>query len=56
MTLAYIDPGSGALLLQAIIAGAIGAGVYFRRAIAAIFKRKPENKPENMPEEKSDKK
>ena len=55
MILAYIDPGSGALLLQALIAGAVGAGVYFRRAIAAIFKRKPENKPENTPEKQSDK-
>ncbi|HNR94774.1 MAG TPA: hypothetical protein PKM67_10125 [Kiritimatiellia bacterium] len=48
MILAYIDPGSGALILQLLMAGIVGAGVYFRRAIARIFgfrKKKPEDQP-----------
>lgn len=35
--LAYIDPGSGAMLLQLILAGAIGAGVVFRRFFYRLF-------------------
>ncbi len=37
--LAYIDPGSGALLWQAIVAGFIGAGFYFRRFLGRFFSR-----------------
>jgi hypothetical protein len=33
---AYIDPGSGALLLQALGAGAIGAIALFRQTIQGI--------------------
>jgi hypothetical protein len=45
MVISYIDPGSGALLLQLIIAGFVGVGVYFRDAIRALFgsgKKKPD--------------
>ncbi len=34
--LAYIDPGSGALLLQAIVAGAVGGLMVFRNALSVI--------------------
>lgn len=42
--LAYIDPGSGALLLQAILAGFFGAIFYFRKFLGRFwFKRKDTN-------------
>lgn len=34
---AYIDPGSGSILLQFLIATLIGAVFYFRRLIANII-------------------
>ena len=37
--LGYIDPGSGAMLVQWIIAVFVGAGFYCRRFIARIFQR-----------------
>ena len=37
--LAYIDPGSGALIWQAIVAGLVGAGFYFRRFFGRFFSR-----------------
>ena len=37
--LGYIDPGSGAMLLQWIIALVVGTGVYFRRLIVQLLKR-----------------
>jgi hypothetical protein len=37
--LAYIDPGSGALLLQAAVAGTIGVVAVFRRTLASIAAR-----------------
>lgn len=33
---AYIDPGSGSILLQFLIATLVGAAFYFRRFIANI--------------------
>jgi hypothetical protein len=39
LILAYIDPGSGALLLQALVAGAIGAVAIFRRTLASLGSR-----------------
>ncbi len=43
--LAYIDPGSGALMLQALIAGAVGFLVFFRQLLTNItnklFGRRP---------------
>jgi hypothetical protein len=41
---AYIDPGSGALIWQALLAAAVGALVYFRRAVGHVkswFSGKP---------------
>ncbi|MCB0219850.1 MAG: hypothetical protein KDH09_09170 [Chrysiogenetes bacterium] len=34
---AYIDPGSGALVLQALIAGAVGGVFYFRDKILLVL-------------------
>lgn len=39
IVLAYIDPGSGAMLLQWIIAGVIGVSFYFRRFVGKIMQR-----------------
>lgn len=35
--LAYIDPGSGSLLMQFLIAGFIGAGAFFRNQIGELL-------------------
>jgi len=37
--LAYIDPASGSILLQAIIAAAMGLCFRFRRSLAQVFRR-----------------
>ena len=37
--LAYIDPVSGSILIQAIVAAAAGAVAFFRRSIWAIIRR-----------------
>ena len=34
--LAYIDPGSGALMVQALVAGAVGALVFCRNLITNV--------------------
>ena len=34
LVLAYIDPGSGSLLIQALIAGLVAAPIFFRRQIS----------------------
>jgi hypothetical protein len=39
MIIAYIDPGSGALLMQTIIAAVVGSSLYFRKKIAGLFRR-----------------
>ena len=51
VTLAYIDPQSGTLLLQMLAAGALGAVAFFRNAIfgfLGFFKR---NKPKDEPKD-----
>lgn len=37
--LAYIDPGSGSLLLQAIVAGLLAIPFFFRRTIGSFVGR-----------------
>jgi hypothetical protein len=37
--LAYIDPGSGSLLLQALLAAALSIPFFFRRSIAGAVQR-----------------
>ena len=38
MTFGYIDPGSGSVVLQMLIAGAIGCVAFFRGHLAKIFR------------------
>jgi hypothetical protein len=35
--LAYIDPGSGALVWQAVVAGLVGVSYYFRKYLGRFF-------------------
>ena len=42
---AYIDPGSGALIWQAIVAGFVGAAFYFRRFFERLFTRRDRQDP-----------
>jgi hypothetical protein len=42
---AYIDPGSGALIWQAIVAGFVGAAFYFRRFFERLFSRGRREQP-----------
>ena len=37
LMLAYLDPGSGSMILQAAIAMIFSAGIFFRRWIGALF-------------------
>jgi hypothetical protein len=37
--LAYIDPASGTLILQAVLAAVIGGIAFFRRTIAGFLRR-----------------
>jgi hypothetical protein len=39
MLLAYIDPGAGSLLLQAILAGLLAVPFFFRRTIGNAIRR-----------------
>lgn|GEM_PF-3009642 len=34
--IAYIDPGSGSLLLQFLLAGVVGSAVFFRNQVAGL--------------------
>jgi hypothetical protein len=47
--LAYIDPGSGSLLLQAILAAVISVPFFFRRTIGDVLHRlRGGSKPETI--------
>ena len=51
---AYLDPGSGSILIQLLVAGLLGAGLLLRNSwgkVKALFGFKEEN--EEMPEEES---
>jgi hypothetical protein len=37
--LAYIDPGSGSMLLQVILAGLLAVPFFFRRTVADVWNR-----------------
>jgi hypothetical protein len=41
--LGYIDPGSGSLLLQILMASAVGALTFFRKSVGRLFSRSPRN-------------
>lgn len=52
--LGYIDPGSGFILLQIIMAGVVGTGIYFRRMfwrVSRVFGRgsAEQSGPESVP-------
>jgi hypothetical protein len=52
MPLLYIDPGSGTLLWQALVSGALGALFYFRQSIGLLLglrKRKKDDEPSPPP-------
>jgi hypothetical protein len=57
--LAYIDPGSGSMLLQVILAGLLAVPFFFRRTVADVWHRVRGNgddvadarKPVETPEE-----
>jgi hypothetical protein len=46
MILAYIDPGSGSILIQVILASCIGGIVVFWNKIKSMFSRR---KPTDLP-------
>lgn len=49
--LAYIDPGSGSLILQAILAAILAVPFLFRRTIGgALHRLRGGSKPERRPE------
>jgi hypothetical protein len=43
--LAYIDPGSGALIWQAVVAGLVGVSYYFRKFFGRLFGKRAEERP-----------
>lgn len=47
--LAYIDPGSGSLIIQAVIAGLVAVPIFFRRQISRIV-RSVRGEPETSDE------
>jgi hypothetical protein len=46
MIFAYIDPGTGSLLLQALLGGLAGLAVFFRTAGRRLFRRRPVEPPD----------
>jgi hypothetical protein len=47
--LAYIDPVSGSILIQTLVAAVAGGFAFFRKSIFALFKRPSATPPENPP-------
>ena len=39
MPFAYIDPGSGSMLLQVVLAGVLAIPFFFRRTVADVWHR-----------------
>jgi hypothetical protein len=52
--LAYIDPGSGSMLLQVILAGALAVPFFFRRTIGDAWHRIRGNGPTPAPAKPSE--
>ena len=51
--LAYLDPGSGSIVLQAILGGLAGVAIalkFFGRRILRLFGIKPKNEAADTPE------
>ncbi|NLB66622.1 MAG: hypothetical protein GX803_09155 [Lentisphaerae bacterium] len=53
MNLAYIDPGSGSILIQVLLASAIGGIAIFWTKIKSLFVRKKPDTP-TQPDNPSD--
>jgi len=56
IVLAYLDPGSGAILLQMLVAGVAGVVVFFKyqgRRVKSFFSGKPSAEEETEPPEDS---
>lgn len=54
MTFWYIDPNSGSILLQILIATLVGLGLFWRRGVSAIrrlFSRRKANPEEETQDE-----
>ncbi len=51
---AYIDPGSGSLLLQVILAGALAVPFFFRRVIGDAWNRVRGGSKEPTPVERGE--
>ena len=52
LSTAYIDPGSGSFLIQALVAGILGAALLIRAfwtQIKALFTRKPTTSEDKIP-------
>jgi hypothetical protein len=43
-TLAYLDPGTGSMILQALLGGIAGLAVYLKTKGRRVFRRKPADK------------
>jgi hypothetical protein len=52
LVFAYIDPGAGSLVIQAIIAGLVSIPFFFRNAIRKTFGRFRSKPSEGAPEDK----
>lgn len=50
LTLAYIEPGSGSLIIQAVIAGLIAAPFFLRTQIGAFVRRLRRTRSRSGPE------
>lgn len=38
LVMAYIDPGSGSLLLQLVVGSIVGLGLFFRQNVMRLFR------------------
>ncbi|HUO45662.1 MAG TPA: hypothetical protein VM470_02385 [Acidimicrobiia bacterium] len=48
MIFAYIDPGTGSILLQALLGGVAGLVVFFKTTGRRLLRRRTESAPETV--------
>ncbi len=46
LTLAYLDPGTGTMILQAVLGGVAGIAVFLKTRGRRLLRRKPTKAPE----------
>lgn len=46
MTLAYLDPASGSMILSAVVGGVAGVGVFAKQARAKLSRKKRTDEPQ----------